>query len=114
MVRKSLIAIVALLINRLFPILVIISLLSGFFPESALAISTADGFNPGSNGWVMALATQSDGKIIVGGSFTELGGQLRSNIGRVNPDGSLDTLFNPGASRRILAVGDQCRCGSTG
>jgi len=40
---------------------------------------------------------QPDGKIVVVGKFTALCGQSRSNIGRLNPNGSLDTAFNPGA-----------------
>ena len=50
-----------------------------------------------------ALAVQADGKILVGGYFTTLGGggtgtTPRNNIGRLNPDGSVDTSFNPGAN----------------
>src|SRR5439155_22596358 len=44
-----------------------------------------------------SLAVQPDGKILVGGTFTNLAGQTRTNIGRLNPDGSPDRLFNPGA-----------------
>ena len=72
-----------------------------------LARLNADGsldnsFNPavanpaGSYSEVYALALQQDGKILVGGYFTALAGQARSGIGRLNPDGSLDTQFNPG------------------
>jgi uncharacterized delta-60 repeat protein len=50
------------------------------------------------NGEILALAVQADGKIVVGGSFTSLGGQSRSHIARVNVDGSLDTGFNPGVT----------------
>src|SRR5262249_47809943 len=39
---------------------------------------------------------QTDGKILVGGSFTILAGQPRSNLGRINADGTLDAEFNPG------------------
>jgi uncharacterized delta-60 repeat protein len=46
---------------------------------------------------VHCLALQSDGKILVGGSFTTLGGQSRDNIGRLNVDGTVDTSFKPGA-----------------
>jgi uncharacterized delta-60 repeat protein len=59
-------------------------------------------FNPGAGGGVDtavgALAVQPDGKILVGGEFTSLAGQTRNNIGRLNPDGTLDTTFNPGVS----------------
>ena len=67
-------------------------------------------FNGAANGFVGALALQPDGKILVGGSFTTLGAGTgtasRNNIGRLNPDGSVDTSFNPGADNvvRVLAV----------
>jgi uncharacterized delta-60 repeat protein len=45
---------------------------------------------------VYAIAIQPDGKIIVGGNFTDYNGTPRSNIARLNSDGSLDAGFNPG------------------
>jgi uncharacterized delta-60 repeat protein len=56
---------------------------------------------------VKCLALQTNGQILVGGSFTSLSGQSRKNIGRLNSDGSLDTTFNPGPDPglvRTLAV----------
>jgi uncharacterized delta-60 repeat protein len=47
---------------------------------------------------------QADGKILVGGYFTMLGGVARSRIGRLNSDGTLDTTFNPGANDTVLAL----------
>jgi uncharacterized delta-60 repeat protein len=59
------------------------------------------GFNPGAGGVdsydVSSLAVQADGKILVGGNFTTLGGQTRNYLGRLNADGTLDSGFNPGA-----------------
>jgi uncharacterized delta-60 repeat protein len=59
-------------------------------------------FNPGVNydpaSYVNSIVVQADGKILVGGSFTNLAGQSRRGIGRLNVDGSLDTTFNPGSS----------------
>lgn len=63
--------------------------------------------NLGANDTVYALAIQADGKILVGGDFTTLGGYRRSNIGRLNADGSLDTSFNPGADDRVRALAVQ-------
>jgi uncharacterized delta-60 repeat protein len=62
---------------------------------AALTVNLAvpDSFNPGANGPIYALALQPDGKILVGGAFTNLGGQLRRNIGRLNPDGTVDATF---------------------
>jgi uncharacterized delta-60 repeat protein len=68
-------------------------------------------FDPGANGQVFALAIQPDGKILVGGDFTTMGGggaggTTRQHIARLNADGSLDAAFNPGANAfvRTLAV----------
>ena len=55
-------------------------------------------FNPGANGLVDCLAMQADGKILVGGAFTMLGGKARTCLGRLNPDGSLDDSFAPDAN----------------
>ncbi len=55
-------------------------------------------FDPGTGAndavWVVAL--QTDGKVIVGGDFTQINGTNRSHIARLNADGSLDTTFDPG------------------
>jgi uncharacterized delta-60 repeat protein len=69
-------------------------------------------FNPGANGTIYAMAVQADGKILVGGSFSMLGGggtgtAARSFIGRLNSDGSLDTSFNPGANSTVYAFAIQ-------
>ncbi len=45
---------------------------------------------------VDATATQSDGKIIIVGSFSEYGGVSINNIARLNTDGTLDTSFDVG------------------
>ena len=69
-------------------------------------------FDPGANGFVYALVVQADGKILVGGAFSTLGGggtgtTTRNNIGRLNPDGRLDTNFDPGANSDVLALVEQ-------
>jgi uncharacterized delta-60 repeat protein len=72
--------------------------------------SAADGFDPNVDGAVFAMVTQpSDGKIIVAGQFLNVqpnGGTkvARSNIARFNPDGSLDTSFDPNANGAVRAV----------
>ena len=76
------------------------------------AQSPLDGFDPGANNSVHALAVQPDGKVVVGGDFTMLGGggtgtTARSRIARLNPDGSLDPAFNPGANDSVLALAIQ-------
>ncbi len=55
-------------------------------------------FNPvlGSPGTTNIVATQPDGKVIVGGFFTAINGISRNKFARLNPDGSVDTSFDPG------------------
>lgn len=45
------------------------------------------------NGMVSAIATQSDGKILVGGTFTMVNGVSKSYIARLNASGSTDASF---------------------
>jgi uncharacterized delta-60 repeat protein len=45
---------------------------------------------------VYTIALQPDGKIVIGGGFISYNGIARSHIARINPDGSLDTTFDPG------------------
>ncbi|HEY0604683.1 MAG TPA: hypothetical protein VGD58_17325 [Herpetosiphonaceae bacterium] len=59
-------------------------------PDPAFTIGS------GPNDWVMALAVQPDGKIVIGGYFTEVQGVARSGIARLNADGTLDLSFDPG------------------
>ena len=83
----------------------------GTTTRNRIARLNADGsldtsFNPGANGAVRALAVQPDGKILVGGYFTTFGGGgtgtvTRNRIARLNPDGSLDMTFNPGANDQV-------------
>ncbi len=55
-------------------------------------------FNPGlgANDTVWSVALQTDGKVIIGGDFTMVGGVARNHIARLNTDGTLDTSFDPG------------------
>src|SRR3990172_1754243 len=55
-------------------------------------------FDPGTgaNAWVHSLAIQADGKILIGGNFTQYNGTGRNYIARINTDGSLDATFDPG------------------
>ena len=65
--------------------------------------SALDGFDPNANGPVRVVVVQPDGKILIGGDFTTLspnGGAsvTRNHIARLNPDGTLDTAFDPNAN----------------
>lgn len=74
----------------------------------------------GPNGPIFAIVVQPDGRIIVGGQFTQFNGLPRNGICRLNPDGSVDNNFRVGSGiedgsiwslalqsdRRVLAVGN--------
>ncbi|HEY0737772.1 MAG TPA: delta-60 repeat domain-containing protein [Herpetosiphonaceae bacterium] len=66
-------------------------------------------FDPGTgvDSFVHALALQPDGKVLLGGAFTSVGGMARSRIARLNADGSLDISFNPGANSTVRTLGVQ-------
>jgi uncharacterized delta-60 repeat protein len=64
-------------------------------------------FNPGAGFTVSCVAAQTDGRILVGGSFTSMGGQLRNRIARLNVDGSIDTGFNPDANNSVSSLAVQ-------
>lgn len=68
---------------------------------------------------VSSIALQSDGRIIIGGSFTQVQGVARARIARLLTNGVLDATFDPGAGMngpvlsvflqrdgRILAAGE--------
>ncbi|MEO8435397.1 MAG: DUF4214 domain-containing protein [Pyrinomonadaceae bacterium] len=74
--------------------------------------SALDGFDPNANGVVRVVVVQADGRILIGGDFTTLspnGGApvARNRIGRLNPDGTLDTAFNPSANGNVFAIAVQ-------
>jgi hypothetical protein len=81
-------------------------------PRSLIGRLNSDGtldisFDPGANIGVSDLEVQADGKILVGGGFTTLGGggsgtSMRNHIGRLNADGTLDASFNPGANSTVV------------
>lgn len=45
---------------------------------------------------IRTVSIQADGKIIIGGTFTNINGYVLNNIARLNIDGSLDFSFNTG------------------
>jgi uncharacterized delta-60 repeat protein len=51
------------------------------------------GFEPVLDGPVAAVFVQPDQKILVGGEFTQVNGQARSHLARLNADGTLDPTF---------------------
>ena len=73
--------------------------------------SLDESFNPGVSGgsspYLHCMALQADGKLLIGGSFTSVGGTGRSRIARLNADGTLDTAFNPGANGTVRTIAIQ-------
>ncbi|MDB6034284.1 MAG: C-terminal target protein, partial [Verrucomicrobiales bacterium] len=65
-------------------------------------------FNPGSgaNAIVYAVASQPDGKVLLGGDFTSINGTNRNRFARLNQNGTLDTTFEPGtgANNTVFAL----------
>ena len=73
------------------------------FPASGLARLNVDGSmdtnfdaNLNVHGAVRALAIQSDGRVLLGGDFTNVDGVTLNHLARLNTDGSLDTNFTAG------------------
>jgi uncharacterized delta-60 repeat protein len=50
------------------------------------------------------LALQGDGKILIGGQFSNYRGVPRKGVARLNSDGTLDTSFDPGAGQNGAGV----------
>lgn len=63
-----------------------------------------DGFDPNVDGNVFVMATQADGKVLIGGQFGAVAGVPRNNLARLNADGSLDAAFNPNANGAVRAL----------
>ena len=56
---------------------------------------------------VQAMALQANGKVIIGGNFTAVGGATHTNIARVNSDGTVDTGFTASANGTVTSVAVQ-------
>ncbi|HEY1173366.1 MAG TPA: putative Ig domain-containing protein [Verrucomicrobiae bacterium] len=65
-------------------------------------------FNPPAvDEFIWKTALQPDGKILVGGGFSEVNGMTRSGLARINHDGSLDAAFNPSANDGVWSIAVQ-------
>jgi len=58
----------------------------------------------GTGAYLDVVRLQSDGKVLIGGVFTDYNGTARTNMARLNADGSLDTTFDPGTNGEVLAI----------
>ncbi|MBX3744002.1 MAG: delta-60 repeat domain-containing protein [Verrucomicrobiae bacterium] len=45
---------------------------------------------------IQCMVGQPDGRLLIAGKFDRVNGIRRNNVARLNPDGSLDTTFDPG------------------
>jgi uncharacterized delta-60 repeat protein len=61
------------------------------------SIDSSFNIGTGFNSLVRTIAIQSDGKIVVGGEFTDYDGTTQGLITRLNSDGSIDTGFTIGS-----------------
>jgi uncharacterized delta-60 repeat protein len=63
----------------------------------------------GANDSVRAITVQPDGRILIGGIFTNVNGVALNYIARLNADGSVDPSFQPGlgANGAVLSIGIQ-------
>ena len=81
--------------------------------RAGLARVAADGtldpdFNPNGNGTftgaVYCIAVQADGRILLGGTFTSVGGTGRNRLARLHANGTLDESFNPNVEGTVHSV----------
>jgi uncharacterized delta-60 repeat protein len=70
-------------------------------PDGSIDTSFVD---PQVDGRVDAVAIQSDGKILIGGDFTSVGGHARNHLARLNANGTLDTAFTTGFPDSVLCL----------
>jgi hypothetical protein len=61
--------------------------------QSADVLDTTFDPGAGANDIVFAVAVQPDGKVLIGGQFTQTNGITHNGIARLNADGSLDSVF---------------------
>jgi uncharacterized delta-60 repeat protein len=67
-------------------------------------------FDPKPDNSVLSIAVQTDGKIVIGGTFATVQPigdtvtTIRSRIARINTDGTIDGAFNPNANAAVNAL----------
>jgi hypothetical protein len=61
-------------------------------------------FVPTADSTVIAIAVQTDGKILVGGEFTQLNGIPHNHIGRLTPTGGAETSFDTWIDDAVYAL----------
>ncbi|MBI2512127.1 MAG: delta-60 repeat domain-containing protein [Opitutae bacterium] len=64
-------------------------------------------FTSEEDGTIWASALESSGSVVVGGAFTTLGGQTRTNLARILADGTIDPAFHPTIDGGVYAIAVQ-------
>lgn len=77
-------------------------LLGVMLGQSAAQASGA--FDVGASGAVNAVVAQSDGRLVIGGSFDAVGNVPRGHLARLDADGVVDPGFDPGADGNVSAI----------
>lgn len=87
---------------------------TGATPRRRIALVSPNGavdptFDPGADGAINALAAQTDGKALVAGAFTQIGGGGTGNsaqpyLARLNADGTVDMTFAPVIDGEVKAL----------
>ena len=94
----------------LLQVALVLSGIASHLSAQTAAPSSADGFNPNVSGLVNAVVIQQDGKIVLGGTFTQLqpnGSSSptgRGNLARINIDGTVDTSYDPEPNGQVLSM----------
>ena len=95
----------ALRYSRLLAFIFVFSALLSGLQQVQAAPGDLDSLNVTIDGGpVLTTVVQPDGKILIGGSFTTVGGVTRNRIARLNVNGSLDSSFNPNANNTVESI----------
>ena len=84
--------------KRLTTATILACVLASTFLSRAQPCSLDPTFNPGTgaNGAILCMALQTNGQIIIGGSFTTFNGSPHIHLARLNTDGGVDGTFDAG------------------
>jgi len=73
--------------------------------DTTFGIGTA--INPNQYIDIDSIVLQTDGKMLLGGSFTTIVSAKKNHIVRLNSDGTLDQAFNPGDNSHVFSIATQ-------
>ncbi|WP_414662592.1 hypothetical protein [Horticoccus sp. 23ND18S-11] len=61
-------------------------------------------FELDAGGRVLAAVTQTDGRVVIAGTFTSVSGATHNYVARLNADGTVDSSYNPDFNGRVYAL----------